>query len=467
MKKFIHFSGVIILLILILPLGVNPTWAEEDRDHITPSQITSEANFPWSSQYVQQDLVTPLDVGKYVSIALRPFDDVPSMSYYDETNGNLLIAIPAGSQAGNCGTDNNWICIPLDGTVDSEDVGKYSSIDVWGTAEDWRLGISYYDATNHGLKAIFLACSFTTCLPPHIVKIYYPYWFSQLYGLYTSVKFNSGGVASIAFYTYSDIATEWLMYAYPVAGDGNCGLGDDIHLWQCDGIDYGELVGQYTSLDISWDDQPYIAYYDGTGGNLKLARFTGNGNCGPVDTWQCDLIDGVDGNDVGKFASLIAPQSDGAAIRIAYYDQTNEHLMYFSDSGLKMIVDEMGSSLQPMGVSMTLDKDDLPVIAYQQIASEYSHPVLRLARLYYTYHDLPSGNCGEEPPGYSIQIWHCDTLDNAGQYTSEANFVSADVDSHGRVRVSYTEDVPESYATSLKFIYQTFFHTFLPVLSNH
>jgi len=463
MKTYLLYRISIVLLFTLVLVGAGIIFTQGSPVTASSFQSTFEANFPWEKQYVQQDLETPLDVGKYISLALRPYDDAPVMSYYDATNGNLMVAISAGGGAGNCGTDNDWFCYPIDGTGSDEDVGRSSSIDIWGTEEDWRWGISYYDANWHGVKAVFYACSFDICMPPHIVIIAYPVtWTGFILGQYTSIKFNSGGVASIAYYAYNPMGGDWLTYAYPVASGGNCGGGDDSYLWQCDIIDSGDQLGQYASLDFSWDDRPYIAYYDGTGGNLKLAHFTGSGNCGPADTWQCDLIDGADGSDVGKYASLIAPQSSGAATRIAYYDQTNHHLKYYSSAGLNMIVDEMGSSIEPMGISMTGDNDNRPVIAYQKIEPVFFRRVLRLARLYYVYH-LPHGNCGETPPGYSIQIWQCDTLDYGGLHTHEADFTSVKVDSNGRVRIAYTEDALEELATSLKIIYQTNFHVFMPL----
>lgn len=465
MKISIRFSVVIIFLILALLMSVSFTRAQGNMDPFPQSQTSSYPNLPWASQYVQQDLSTPLDVGSYVSLALRHVDDYPVMSYYDATNGNLMLAWPVLDHSGNCGTNNNWICGILDdGDSPEDNVGKYTSIDLWGnTANSWKLGVSYYDAWTHSLKAIIWTCSYATCNSDKII-IHRPFWQINTYaGLSTSIKFNSAGVPSIAYYVYDTIASDILYYAYPVPSGGNCGDGDDAYLWQCDIIDYGDLLGQFASFDIGWDGKQYIAYYDGSAGNLKIAIHTGSGNCGPSHDWSCGTLDGAAGPDVGLYASLKAPQFSGDPIRIAYYDKTNGNLKYYDSAGLKMTVDEMGTSLEPMGISMALDDAGLPVIAYQQIASEFSHPVLRIARPYQVFHDNQNGNCGETPPGYEFQIWRCNTIDNAGQHTWEANFASVVVNSLGFIEVAYSEYDDYHDATSLKFIYQTLLFTFMPI----
>jgi hypothetical protein len=170
-------------------------------------------------------------------------------------------------------------------------------------------------------------------------------------------------------------------------------------------------MGQYASLDFSWDDQAYIAYYDAGLGHIKYAYYGGIGNCGQYNQWICTTIDSV--GDVGLYASLKAPQYSGDLLRVAYYDP----------SWGPVVVDNMGTSLSPMGISMDIDKDGYPVIAYQQYATEFSPATLRIVRPYLVFNDNSLGNCGDVPPGYLFQYWHCSTLDNSGQYTEEADFV--------------------------------------------
>jgi hypothetical protein len=395
-------------------------------------------------------------------MALRPYDDVPFISYYDQTNGYLMLAYPVNGGGGNCGINESWFCAYYDGWT--TDVGKYSSIDAWGdSSQKWRLGISYYDATNRALKYTDLLCQNNSCHWNTITVVSPDFnWVSI--GLYTSIKFNSSGVPGIVYYFSSSQGVDSLRYAHPVNSGGNCGEGSAAGLWQCDIVDSGDGVGQYATTDMSWDNQLYIAYYDGGQGDLKLAYYVGFGNCGLNNDWYCTTLDGTDGSNVGLYASLKAPQFSGDPLRVAYYDITNGNLKYYDSTGWKLVIDSMGTSLSSMGISMDIDKDGFPAIAYQQIASELSRPVLRIVRPYLVFDDGSYGNCGDVPPGYLFQYWRCSTLDNASQYTSGADFVSLVINSKGFAKIAYSEYDEYNDITSLKYIYQ-YSQTFLPLLN--
>jgi hypothetical protein len=74
-----------------------------------------------------------------------------------------------------------------------------------------------------------------------------------------------------------------------------------------------------------------------------------------------------------------------------------------------------------MGISMAIDNDGYPVIAYQKTESDFSNPVLFVARPYLAFGDDSFGTCGDVPPGYVFQYWRCNILDAAGQYLSEGS----------------------------------------------
>jgi hypothetical protein len=236
-------------------------------------------------------------------------------------------------------------------------------------------------------------------------------------------------------------------------------------LWECDEAYILGGEGKYASLDFSYNDVPYIAFYNAHEGDL-IVVYKG-GMCGVELGWSCLNIDGYDGSDVGAFASLIAPQSSSGPIRIAYLDKTLGHLKYYDSSWGRIVVDEMGTSDSPKGISMLIDDNGFPVIAYQYIASEFSPPALRIARPYAAYDDGKYGNCGDIPGGYFVQYWRCLTLDNGGQYSEEADFASLVINSAGMVGIAYSEYDSYYDVTSLKFIYQTLFRTFLPVTTRH
>jgi hypothetical protein len=325
------------------------------------------------------------------------------------------------------------------------------------------MGVSYYDMTNRALKAAIYTCYVGSCAW-NTVTVKSPGAPEISTGLYSSFKFDSTGNAAIASFSYNSLSlSSILIYTHQVPGAGNCGEGGAAGLWDCREFSFGAGEGRYASLDFSYDDVPYIAYYAAHDGDLGLIIITPNGMCGPDFGWYCYDLDGWDGTDVGLFASLIAPHYSGDVYRIAYYDKTNGHLKYYDPSWGPVVVDYMGTSISPMGISMKIDKDGNPVIAYQKINSEFSPPTLNIVRPYLEYSDQPYGNCGDNPPGYLFAYWFCSTLDNGGQYTNETDFTSLVINSQNMVGIAYTEYDSYLDVTSLKFNYQHFFLTLMPI----
>ena len=461
MKAPIRLSLVIVIFALVSLLNVGFTPAQANRDSNIPQQTTSHANLPWASQYVQQRLDPPLNVGGYVSVAISSFNDFLVMSYFDATNHSLVVASPVPGHAGNCGTNNNWECVTLDGGIGLA-VGMYTSIDVWGNSlENWKMGISYYDITHRSLKAAIYTCYLGSC-GWDIVTVSAPASPDVSIGLYSSFKFDSTGNAAIAFFSFNSTQmTNILFYAEQVSIGGICGEGGALGLWECTEATYGSGESRYASLDFSYDDIPYIAFYSAQAGDLGLV-FKG-GMCGPEIGWTCLDLDGSTGSDVGLYASMKAPQYPGDLYRIAYYDKTNGQLKYYDPSWGAIVVDDMGTSISPMGISMEIDNDGYPVIAYQQITNEFSAPKLNITRPYLEFADEPYGNCSDNPPGYIFAYWLCSTLDNGSQYSEEANYAALEINSRGMVGIAYSEYNSYYDATSVKFIYQTLFSTFIPL----
>jgi hypothetical protein len=318
---------------------------------------------------------------------------------------------------------------------------------------------------NRSLKAAIYTCYMGLCAWDK-VTVLSPDSPDVSIGLYSSFKFDSTGNAAIAFFSYkSSNLTNRLLYGYQVPSGGNCGEGSATGLWECDEAAYGSGEARYASLDFSYDDIPYIAFYSPQEGDLGLVYL--GGMCGPELGWTCLDLDGYDGSDVGLYPSLIAPQYPSDLYRVAYHDKTNGHLKYYDPDWGPLVVDEMGTSISPMGISMAMDNEGYPVIAYQRIETEFSPPELRIARPYLEFPDEPYGNCGDLPPDYLFQYWLCSSLDNGGQYTEEADFAAIAINSHSMVGIAYSEYDSGYDVTSLKFIYQTLFYTFMPITTRH
>jgi hypothetical protein len=380
-----------------------------------------------AAQWAIDTVDTANDFGAYASVAIDPRYDTLYVSYYDATNEDLRLASPVVPGAGNCGPGNGWWCRTVYST---DDVGQYSSIDIWQGLGVWKLGISYYNATDGALEYAeyreyissweWISTTIDTGDPS-----------SSLYtGLYTSLKFDSAGTPHIAYHD-SRLSEDGIKYTrYVGGGTGDCGGGD----WNCDLIEGPILgVGRHASLALNESDEPRIAYYRKNDGALRYAQYLGSlGNCGPDNVWQCDTIDTATGSDViegiGPHVSLYVDEGIlGETPVIAYYDALNDTLKYANYVGIPhsgncgpddtwncSTIEDVGSSTGAMGVSLDVDSAGA-MIAYHDVEDggvlKVAQPVSRL--------DLESGNCGPLG-GFPLHLtWQCDTVDDGirGVYT--------------------------------------------------
>jgi hypothetical protein len=265
-----------------------------------------------------------------------------------------------------------------------------------------------------------------------------------------------------------------------VTSGGNCGEDTEAGLWQCDTVDSGDsLFGQFASLDVDYSDVPYIAYYDGDNGNLKYGYYAGIGTCS--SGWECSTIDSI--GDVGQYASFKTRRSSTDVLHVAYYDKTNGKLKYATsgwaagncgsgNSWYCMNVDTIGSDMTQVGISLDLDADGDPIIAYQDASEELGPSVLNIARpapVYVNPGDIGIGNCGDpECPGAGclFSYFQCNTLDNAAYGYGNvylADFTAVAVGPSGLATIAYYE-VDDYYSEqSLKVAYQQY-QLFLPLL---
>ncbi len=461
----------IVFIILVSIVRANLTQAKQSEilDSSIDIQLHS-GGFPWHGEYVHK-VNPPSDVGTYASLALEPFRQTPYIAYYDAQYGDLLLAHFTPG-VGNCDAyGDDWHCDLLDGNS-GDNVGTYSSLDFWAdeATQGWKIGISYHDTTNKALKFISWSCSGITCTVHNKVTITSTNDALRNIGLFTSFKFLNNGNPLIVYQTTNSMMNlDSLRYATYVGSGGNCGEGSALGKWNCQIIDAGQGIGQYASLDITYDGVPYVAYYDQGLGNLKVAYYLGivATDCYVDNGWYCAAVDSV--GDVGMYASITAQHFyTDKLFRIAYYDATTDHLKYYDPDFGAVVVDDMGTYTGHMGISLDVDPDGYPIIAYMQsLPGDFETTDLRVARPYWAFHDNNFGNCGNMPPGYPILYWRCTNLDDRGQYFHEAGFTSVAVNSYGLAQIAYTEfydfDIVD-HATSLKFISQAL-PSYLPVIS--
>ncbi|MBI3609565.1 MAG: hypothetical protein HY204_02550 [Nitrospirae bacterium] len=128
------------------------------------------------------------DVGQYASIARDKTTNTIHISYYDVSNGTLKYATNASG---------SWITSTIDGTVNVNKVGQYTSIAV---DSNGKVHISYYDLTNHALK---YATNGSGSWATYTID-------TGNVGQYTSIAVDSNRKVHIAYY---DAANGDLKYA--------------------------------------------------------------------------------------------------------------------------------------------------------------------------------------------------------------------------------------------------------------
>jgi hypothetical protein len=224
----------------------------------------------------------------------------------------------------------------------------------------------------------------------------------------------------------------------------------------------------YTSIDVDSDNDPTIAYYDSGNSYPIVAAYVGSGGtCGPGSSWYCRSVIHP-AMDTGEFVSLVVEAN--SVPHVAYYNKTSEKLEYAKwvgtggNCGFNIVtfqwewqcdeIDKMGTSLTPMGVSLALDKNGYPMIAYQDASEIQAPAALRIAFPGTALGLLPGEtNCGPETP---FSTWYCGMVDGGGSYTDEAGSVSIAFNSSGLATIAYHEldSYAFPYEGNLKVAYQ-------------
>lgn len=409
------------------------------------------ANNPWRFQI--GETISGEIVGQHPALAFHPANNKPYISHYNATTQDLHLTYPVDLN-GNCGTNNAWYCEIVDSTGD---VGQYSSIAIYdnGSASTRKTGVAYYDATNRALKAAIWSCPLIGTCSWNIATIQRGIVGVSDFGRYASIAFDSLGVAHISYYYGNAFGDDALKYASYVGSGGNCGLDGAVGKWECESVVSGANTGTHTSLDLTNNDAPYIAFYDSSPGEIRVCNRAGT-------SWACAVIDSVNPG----LPALALDQSNHA--HIAYYDGVVSGMLKYAhyvgvgngNCGLDAYqcdpITNVGMGLSQIGLSLAMDNSDQPIIAYQNASDPLGFSTLDVARPI-SVHDQISGNCGPEV-GYVPQ-WQCITVDDAtqgggGGHLNEADYVSAAVGQTGLAAIAYYE-YDDYYAEGrLKFAYQ-------------
>jgi hypothetical protein len=453
----------LVMFAVLMVLGASLSLAQGRQEQSNREVNSADAASAGTAWFIEE--VNSSRVGEHISVAVHPETGVTYVSYYDAHGGDLELATHLGS-GGNCGPNNSWECLLIDGQGGAGDVGQFNSIAIYtGTLalNSWKLGIAYYDATNYELKfAEYKYVSFPTPGYDWIISTIITGNALNKPGLFTSLEYSSSGVPHIAYYRSVLSGDDSLQHAYQIGSGGNCGPSNT---WQCDTVNTGEGMGQFASLDLDSTDNPWIAYYDADAGYPRIARKSGGWALwNPVS--QPPL-------DTGKHVSLVLDDDDYP--HLAYQNVTSGSLAYaeYVGTGGNCGYDGFGaywwqcSEIEDMGtptgyrpMSIAIDEAGYPIIAYQDASEGALAATLKVARPINTLGPpIPySGNCGPtfSPPPLPRRSWQCDVVDGGDSNTDEAGSVSLAVDPNGLATIAYHEHrfmLPASI-DSLKVAYQ-------------
>ena len=246
----------------------------------------------WSSDVVVEDFTDAgsTDVGYYVEIDVDS-SNLPSFAYWDAFY-NLPQVADFTSLAGLA------VYAPADYTainLAGAEMGPYTSIAVDSSDFDHVTFADYTAPLGFGTGAELQYSSFDTslsdaCFSATVAPV----------GAWTSVALKSDDTVCVAF---QDESTADLRYACRTGGCTS---------WSLQTVDTAGNVGRHAQLAFNSLDQPYIAYYDASNTNLKVATYEGG-------RWVLTVVDAT--GDVGQWVDLTIDGDDVA--HMSYYDATN------------------------------------------------------------------------------------------------------------------------------------------------
>ena len=240
-------------------------------------------------------------VGQFSSMAVGK-DGVPHMAYYDATDNDLKHAWGTWDSVAS-----QWVW--ANEVVDSAgNVGQHTSIAV---DERGALHIAYYSTANGGsLKHAYgPRDAVTERWKWTVTEVSDPP--SGNAGKYASSAIDPRGRPHVVYFLGGPNA---LWHAWQSS------IGD----WNTEEVD--DSVGSFgghTDLAIAADGTLHIAYYGAANDSLKYAAGAYNAEAG-LWSWTTEVVDDPQDADVGMYPSIVVHES--GSVYIAYYDETNGNL---------------------------------------------------------------------------------------------------------------------------------------------
>lgn len=276
-------------------------------------------------------------VGGSNSLALDR-DDVPHISYWDQTNKSLKYVKWNGS---------GWFTETVDGSGQSTGMSPSIAVDKKGFPHIVYSSLLWVNKVTHSIlkyaKWNGSAWNLETVDP------------GPWTGGYNSIALGKNDHPHISYYDNGQLGyAKWNGRAWNLQTVDSPPPGSTL------------LVGGWTSIALDKNNYPHISYYDRKNASIKYANWNGS-------AWNIEIVDTAGDHHTGP-TSLALDRYDRP--RICYYKNETGSLKYAEWNGTAWKIETVAyiGTLQAYS-SMALDSDDNPHIGY----SDYYDKELRYA----------------------------------------------------------------------------------------
>lgn len=288
------------------------------------------------------------DVGPHTTLAIGPGGEA-WVAAYNETYGDLMIAqhtgdgpipeeawqfvdgVPEGPVVKEGSDTRGGIAAPGD------DVGAYADIAV---AADGTVFVSYFDSTNASLKLAYGTPAAWEIVTVEAGAADDGAGNYEIAGRYTQVLIKDDGRPAIAYAAETGVAGEITSELRYTVAQSATPTGSTT--WNTLLIDSASLapldpdtdvippiargLGLFADMTTLSDGSPAIAYYDRTGGDLKLAVFDSTAQAFGTPT----VLAGA-GADAGWYPAAVADGDD--ALQVSYVNASDSDLLFVTSAG--------------------------------------------------------------------------------------------------------------------------------------
>jgi hypothetical protein len=364
------------------------------------------------------------DVGQWAALALEPTTNTPYIGYLDATNQALRLAHPVGS-GGNCGPGGSWLC-------EFPDFWKLTAGDD-GVRNPQRISMAFKPgcgvhpsvAYSQDLDPRTVLAMVWGCTAPDVTA--FVYVDASQEAEESALRFSDAGDALLAFRSLGSLTST--LHEARLAG----GSWADVPILS--GTDVGQQPAPMGLGGLS------AVVYRGALGHLSFVLEVppGFGNCGLGNGWQCSeitgLVSALDATSLAAFSSgvhvaYVKPEFPGSSLNTALYVGNNGNCG--AGEWKCTTIEEIGDDVV-QGVSIAVDANEVPVIAYHNKLDGNGNGVLKVAR------PQLRGNCGPLTlvNGLLVHSWQCTTVDDGAGANNVGRHVSVAVDPMGMASVAY------------------------------